>query len=127
MSLSARHPNSQVQNRHQNRPNIASDEIRHNKSPCIYLQHTCIMLSAVLRFSSGGDMSYSTLSETTLWGFITVAYNSDWRNIWMGERGEMGKVFCFGLRQKHLDEGQSQDCGKEKNGTNMVLFQRDSK
>lgn len=57
---------SQVQNRHQNRPSIASDEIRHNKSPRVYLQHACITLSAVLRFSSSGDMSYGTLSETTL-------------------------------------------------------------
>lgn len=66
MCLSARHPHSQVQNRHQNRVGIASDEIRHDKSPCVYLQHACITLSAVLRFSSSGDMSYGAPSETTL-------------------------------------------------------------
>lgn len=100
---------------------IASDDKRHNKSPCVYLQHACITLSAVLRFSSSGDLSYGTLSQSTLWGFITVAYNSEWRNIWMegenwGEKGKSRKIdpLCFGLRQKHLDEGQRQDCGKER-------------
>lgn len=66
MCLSASHSGSQVQNRHLNRLSIASDEIHHNKSPCVYLQHACIMLSAVLRLSSSGDMSYGTLSQTTL-------------------------------------------------------------
>lgn len=110
MCLSARHLSSQVQNRHQNRPSNASDEIRHDKSPCVYLQHVCITLSAVLRFSSSGDMSYGTLSETTLLGFITVAHNSEPRNIRMERIEEKGgkeiDPFCFGLRQKHLDEGQ---------------------
>lgn len=34
-----------------------------------------------------------------------------------GEKGgESRKIdpFCFGLRQKHLDEGQRQGCGEEK-------------
>lgn len=55
-------------------------------------------------------MSYGTLSETTLLGFITVAHNSEPRNIRMERIEEKGgkeiDPFCFGLRQKHLDEGQ---------------------
>lgn len=96
---SARHLSSQVQNRHQNRPSDASDEIRHDKSPCVYLQHVCITLSAVLRFSSSCDMSYGTLSETTLLGFIIVAYNSEPRNIRMERIEEKGgkKLIHFAI------------------------------
>ena len=129
--LSARRPGSQVQNRHQNRPGIASDEIHHDKSPCIYLQCACIALSAVLRFSPGGDVSYSTLSETTLWGFITVACDSEWRNMWIEERELRRKLkkknsrridpFCFRLRQmKNLRE-------EKRRWTNKVVFQKDNK
>lgn len=101
MCLAARHPSSQVQNRHQNRPGIVSDEIRHNKSPCVYLQRACITLSGVLRFIYSGDMSYGALFETTLRGFITVAYNSEWRNIWTRGEEEWGEKRGGGKKQEN--------------------------
>lgn len=85
-----------------NRACIASDEIYHNKSLWVHRQHACILLSPVLRFSSCGDMSYSVLSKSTLWEFITLAYKYEWKNIWMegenwGEKGKAGKLIQFGL------------------------------
>lgn len=107
MCLSARRPNAQVQNRHHNWPCSASDE----KWPLrIYHQHFCITLSTMLRFNSTGDMSYSALSETTLLGFITVAYKSEQKKKYLDGgrelRREAGKLFHFARGLKHLDEGK---------------------
>lgn len=90
-ALSSRRPSSHVQNRHQNRPGRVSEEICHNKSPCTHLQRVCITPSAVLRFSSSGDMSYSPLSETTLSGFIAMAQNSELKKIFGWKEKKRGR------------------------------------
>lgn len=98
-------------------------------NPSAYLQHACITLSAVLRFSSTGDMSYCTLSQTTLWGFITVAYNSKWKKIWMQvengrESGEAGKLIHFACSRDRgiwmKDRG-----GMKKKWGGQILFQNE--
>lgn len=70
----------------------------------------------MLRLNSTGDMSYSALSETTLLGFITVAYNSEQKKKYLDGgrelRREARKPFHFARALKHLEEGKENNLSK---------------
>lgn len=67
-----------------------------------------------------------------------MAYNSEWRNIWRerieekwGRAGEMGAGklihFALGSDRSIWMKDRGRIVAEEKNGTNMVLFQKDNK